>query len=182
MLTWLFSDEPNNDPSTTANSPSLLDGTTETSINLLTGVRISRPKDKEASEQLKPFLYQAFMIRPLGSSDGIPGFVPDEHAFLPDEPDTPDRGPDEKPDRPSKQWSSVRAAWDSPLLGATAAADTVTLWKGFGVNYMGWDAIKMAGRGTAGWHRAGESGESTGRAVHKGSVDQCRFVKQIPSC
>ncbi|KAI9689316.1 MAG: hypothetical protein M1822_009966 [Bathelium mastoideum] len=138
--------DPKADPSTTSNNAALLDGTKDTTVHLLNGVRISRPQNKEATKDLlQPFNYQAFMIRPLHSEKSIPNFEPDDKSFLPDKPDIAPTGEDGKPTRSSQQWSWVRQAWESPSMGSTALTDAVTMWTDLGLNHMGWDPAKLGG-------------------------------------
>ncbi|KAF7563164.1 hypothetical protein G7046_g951 [Stylonectria norvegica] len=133
------------DPSRTANSNNLLDGTRkDASVDLLCGVRISRPKDLPATERMPQFSYKEFMITAVQPIRLFPSLEPEAARFLPGKPDIPPVDEHGRPERPSDQWDWVREKWEEPEMEQGVSAKIfVDAWRDIALEVMGWDTSKL---------------------------------------
>jgi hypothetical protein len=131
-------DDPNADPRTNTNNTTLLDGTQNTTINLMCGVDIEQPLPVVSlNDQLITFEYHRFMVREIPERPNFPTLETPPVEFIPLEPD----GSLEN----NQQWNNVRNAWTTPGMGTDAASRTVSMWQAVGESLLGWDPKKLNG-------------------------------------
>ncbi|KJK85506.1 hypothetical protein H633G_10654 [Metarhizium anisopliae BRIP 53284] len=119
------------DPSDTKNPSALLKGTSGKSVNLMTGVHLSRPLPLQSQDKTVAFDVKLFQIQTLNAEKPIPKQASPTPAF------------DSIKSTDKQQWEDVQRRWDEPLAGKDAAKNAVNLWTSLGLAKLGWAEKKV---------------------------------------
>ncbi|KAE8147170.1 hypothetical protein BDV25DRAFT_143024 [Aspergillus avenaceus] len=123
------------DPSSNKNPATLLNGTSEKTINLMMGVRLHRPDAVYSEDRTAPYNIELFQ---LASLDPKPI------------PITPERSTDLEgmpwSDSEGNEWETVREKWNSRASVAEEAANLCTR---LGLNMLGWSEERTKGSDSA---------------------------------
>ncbi|KAE8139475.1 hypothetical protein BDV38DRAFT_291480 [Aspergillus pseudotamarii] len=124
------------DPGRVKNPQSLLKGTSEKTLRVMTGVRLRRPGDKFSKDPDVTYKVELFQISNITPMYKLPESEARSEALegVP-WPDTPG----------SNNWETVRNQWKSPGGGERAGQQAADLWQELGLTRLGWDTERIKG-------------------------------------
>ncbi|KAE8347698.1 hypothetical protein BDV24DRAFT_157174 [Aspergillus arachidicola] len=127
------------DPAKVKNPSTLLNGTSERTLHLMTGVRIRRPKDKYSTDNTVAYDVELFQISNIQPTYQIPLSLPRSSELE----GQPWPKPEDDPD--ANNWETVRKKWEIPAAGSNAAEEAAHLWATLGRDKLGWDEDRIKG-------------------------------------
>ncbi|KAE8412666.1 hypothetical protein BDV36DRAFT_304736 [Aspergillus pseudocaelatus] len=118
------------------NPKSLLKGTSEKTLHVMTGVRLRRPGDKFSDDPNVTYKVELFQISNIKPTYKLPKSEARSEVLegVP-WPDTPS----------SNNWETVRNKWKSPDAGERAGQQAADLWQELGLTQLGWDTERIKG-------------------------------------